>query len=91
MDGCGPAICLSDVGQSVGGFMFISKLLVRRVASLLRFARRLPNCWFASGKQTWLRLNEKLTEVVQYIIQSEAGFYMKGVRLTAGSVQKMSH
>ena len=30
------------------------------------------------------------TEVVQYIIQSEAGFYMKGVRLTAGSVQKMS-
>lgn len=29
-------------------------------------------------------------EVVQYIIQSEAGFYMKGVRLTAGSVQKMS-
>ena len=30
-------------------------------------------------------------EVVQYIIQSEAGFYMKGVRLTAGSVQKMSH
>ena len=30
------------------------------------------------------------TKVVQYIIQSEAGFYMKGVRLTAGSVQKMS-
>jgi len=29
--------------------------------------------------------------VVQYIIQSEAGFYMKGVRLTAGSVQKMSY
>ena len=31
-----------------------------------------------------------LSEVVQYIIQSEAGFYMKGVRLTAGTVQKMS-
>eukprot|EP00913_Durusdinium_trenchii_P008597 g8072.t1 len=29
--------------------------------------------------------------VVQYIIQSEAGFYMKGVRLTAGSVQKMCY
>ena len=30
-------------------------------------------------------------EVVQYIVQSEAGFYMKGVRLTSGAVQKMSY
>ena len=36
-------------------------------------------------------LDGSAAEVVQYIIQSEAGFYLKGVRLTAGSVQKMSH
>ena len=29
--------------------------------------------------------------VVQYIIQSEAGFYMKGVRIAASDVQKMCY
>lgn len=29
--------------------------------------------------------------VVQYIIQSQAGFYMKGVRVNAFSVQKIGY
>mmetsp|Transcript_20140 Transcript_20140/g.47614 ORF Transcript_20140/g.47614 Transcript_20140/m.47614 type:complete len:738 (-) Transcript_20140:111-2324(-) len=41
------------------------------------------------GDAQWMDADRQY--VVQYIIQSEAGFYMKGVRLTAGSVQKMSY
>lgn len=43
-----------------------------------------------SGQKAMLMDHDR-QYVVQYIIQSEAGFYMKGVRLTAGSVQKMSY
>lgn len=43
------------------------------------------------SKQKAMLMDQDRQYVVQYIIQSEAGFYMKGVRLTAGSVQKMSY
>lgn len=44
-----------------------------------------------NAKQKAMLMDHDRQYVVQYIIQSEAGFYLKGVRLTAGSVQKMSY
>ncbi|CAJ1407625.1 unnamed protein product, partial [Effrenium voratum] len=61
-----------------------------RAAAVTEKASRvapLVNSWkFESKKDS---MDENRQYVVQYIIQSEAGFYMKGVRLTAGTVQKM--
>jgi len=63
-----------------------------RAAAVTEKASRvapLVNSWkFESKKDS---MDENRQYVVQYIIQSEAGFYMKGVRLTAGTVQKMSY
>ncbi|CAE7900713.1 unnamed protein product, partial [Symbiodinium microadriaticum] len=62
-----------------------------RAAAVSEKASRVVNSWKFDpedlGDAQWMDADRQY--VVQYIIQSEAGFYMKGVRLTAGSVQKM--
>lgn len=67
-----------------------------RAAAVTEKASRvapLVNSWkFQNKKGEYISLMDHDRQyVVQYIIQSEAGFYMKGVRLTAGSVQKMCY
>ncbi|CAE7647778.1 DNAH6 [Symbiodinium sp. CCMP2592] len=84
------------IGWLYPPFMMLGYALLRAAAVTEKASRVAPlvNSWKfqdAEDDAAALWMDTDRQYVVQYIIQSQAGFYMKGVRVNAFSVQKIGY